>query len=100
MRAQESDSAYRLGGYHPVRPGDVYNNCYCVEDKLGYGAFSTVWRCWDKKRERFVATKISKSALVYTNTAKYERRVRVIVHSSKYHLYTFVAANRHSTFDG
>ena len=35
------------GGYHPVQIGDVYNKCYCVIRKLGWGHFSTVWLCWD-----------------------------------------------------
>ncbi len=32
-----------LGGYHPVKIGDLYNNQYLVEKKLGWGHFSTVW---------------------------------------------------------
>lgn len=36
------------GGYHPVKIGDVYNNKYVVEKKLGWGHFSTVWLASDK----------------------------------------------------
>ena len=37
-----------IGGYHPVRLGEVYNNNYIVIRKLGWGHFSTVWCCWDR----------------------------------------------------
>jgi len=36
-----------LGGYHPVKIGDLYNGKYHVIRKLGWGHFSTVWLCWD-----------------------------------------------------
>jgi len=38
-----------LGGYHPVKIGDVYHSRYQVVRKLGWGHFSTVWLCWDLK---------------------------------------------------
>ena len=37
------------GGYHPVEIGDIYNGRYHVIRKLGWGHFSTVWLCRDKK---------------------------------------------------
>lgn len=43
----ESRSDYRKGGYHPVKIGDIYNNRFRVEQKLGWGHFSTVWFCTD-----------------------------------------------------
>ncbi len=36
-----------LGGYHPVKIGDLFHNRYHVVRKLGWGHFSTVWLCWD-----------------------------------------------------
>lgn len=36
-----------VGGYHPVKIGDLYNGKYHVIRKLGWGHFSTVWLCWD-----------------------------------------------------
>ena len=66
---EDSDSkAYGLGGYLRVRVGDVLNQRYIVEEKLGWGHFSTVWLTIDRlspksdKRHRFVALKIQKSA--------------------------------------
>ena len=38
-----------LGGYHPVRVGDLFNNRYSIIRKLGWGHFSTVWLAWDVK---------------------------------------------------
>lgn len=44
----EGTQHYRRGGYHAVRVGDTFNNgCYVVQDKLGWGHFSTVWLAWD-----------------------------------------------------
>lgn len=40
---------YRVGGYCPVQKGDSFKDeRYTVIDKLGWGQFSTVWRCRDK----------------------------------------------------
>ena len=38
-----------VGGYHPVKIGDLFVNRYHVIRKLGWGHFSTVWLCWDLK---------------------------------------------------
>jgi hypothetical protein len=40
---EEGQEAYRLGGFHPVRIGELYNGQYKVLRKLGYGSYSTVW---------------------------------------------------------
>ena len=32
-----------MGGYHPVKVGEVYHARYRVAKKLGWGHFSTVW---------------------------------------------------------
>ena len=54
-----------------------FNNRYCVATKLGWGHFSTVWMVYDTKAKHnktpdFVAMKIQKSALHYTDAAKDE----------------------------
>lgn len=36
-----------IGGYHPVKIGDLFKERYHVVRKLGWGHFSTVWLCWD-----------------------------------------------------
>lgn len=45
---------YKKGGYHPVNIGDIYNDRYRVEAKLGWGHFSTVWLATDLKSVRSV----------------------------------------------
>ena len=53
IRENNSQSSYFLflfiGGYHPVKIGDLFHNRYHVVRKLGWGHFSTVWLCWDLK---------------------------------------------------
>ena len=91
---EEGDDEYRPGGYHPVQIGDKFNKQYTVINKLGWGHFSTVWLCYDKKAiitqssasvsaavsaaiapadvtstHPYIALKIQKSALQYTEAA-------------------------------
>ena len=66
---QEDVEDYCRGGYHPVKIGDVFENKYKVLRKLGWGHFSTVWLCWNSVDKRFVALKVVKSAVHYTETA-------------------------------
>jgi serine/threonine-protein kinase SRPK3 len=40
---EEGRDAYRPGGFHPVYIGDVYADRYKIMNKIGYGAYSTVW---------------------------------------------------------
>lgn len=63
---------YGKGGYHPVKIGDVYNDRYRVEHKLGYGQFSTVWFCFDIDTSTYVALKIIRSHSLYAHAAKAE----------------------------
>jgi serine/threonine protein kinase len=63
-----------VGGYHHVNIGDKFNARYNVVEKLGWGHFSTVWMCWDKKAaergtSEFIALKIQKSAAHYREAA-------------------------------
>ncbi|KAI9820027.1 MAG: hypothetical protein M1827_006598 [Pycnora praestabilis] len=50
---------YKEGGLHPVHLGEVYNDRYKILNKLGSGAFSTVWFAKDTtvKTRRYVALK-------------------------------------------
>ncbi|KAA0174476.1 hypothetical protein FNF27_04072 [Cafeteria roenbergensis] len=66
----EGWDGYKPGGYHPVKVGEVYNERYRVLQKLGWGHFSTVWRCADMADGgRIVALKVQKSASHYTEAA-------------------------------
>ncbi|CAG9759306.1 unnamed protein product [Ceutorhynchus assimilis] len=66
---QEKSAHYKKGGYHPVKIGDEYCERYYVIRKLGFGTYSTVWLCWDKKDEHFVALKIQESSSTYSGIA-------------------------------
>ncbi|KAH9510480.1 SRSF protein kinase 2 [Dermatophagoides farinae] len=71
-REQEDRIDYKLGGYHPLKIFDVLKGRYSAILKLGWGHFSTVWLCWDMKEKIFVAIKVVKSAVKYTETANDE----------------------------
>lgn len=57
---QEDLEDYIVGGYHPVKKGDVFNGEYKVVSKLGWGHFSTVWLAVQKRyvlmKELFIYT--------------------------------------------
>ncbi|GMS87041.1 hypothetical protein PENTCL1PPCAC_9216, partial [Pristionchus entomophagus] len=63
---------YVPGGYHPVAIGDVYNGMYQVIAKLGFGRFSTVWKCKKAHTEQLFALKIVKSAPKFAQPARDE----------------------------
>jgi serine/threonine-protein kinase SRPK3 len=42
-KIEDGTEVYRQGGFHPVYIGDVFNDRYKVLNKIGYGAYSTVW---------------------------------------------------------
>ena len=69
---QEDQSQYKKGGYHPTEIGDLLLNRYLIKKKIGWGQFSTVWLCFDSETNSYVALKIQKSALYYTNAAEAE----------------------------
>ncbi|CAF1416847.1 unnamed protein product [Adineta steineri] len=79
---QEDPKDYCKGGYHPVTIGSTFNQRYHVIRKLGWGHFSTVWLCWDRKGSRFVAMKVVKSAKHYTETALDEIKLLTNVRES------------------
>jgi serine/threonine-protein kinase SRPK3 len=65
---------FLTGGYHPVKIGEVYNDRYTIERKLGWGHFSTVWLASDAHvpddhPHKLVAVKVQKSAQHYTEAA-------------------------------
>jgi len=74
----EGEEDYKVGGYHRVKVGEVYNQRYVVIKKLGWGHFSTVWMVKDKQLKTvspkgnkllFYAIKVQKSAEHYTEAA-------------------------------
>ncbi|XP_061641577.1 SRSF protein kinase 2-like [Phyllopteryx taeniolatus] len=79
---QENPEDYGIGGYYPVEIGEIFEDRYQVVKKLGWGHFSTVWLCWHMVRRRFVALKVVKSALMYTETAMDEIKLLKCVRDS------------------
>ncbi|KAH8341658.1 hypothetical protein KR074_001476, partial [Drosophila pseudoananassae] len=82
---EESQTEYRVGGYHPVAVGDIFQNRYYAIYKLGWGHFSTVWLCFDSKTEQYCAIKVVKSAEHFTETARDEIRLLRTVSDSYWH---------------
>lgn len=54
----ENLSAYRPGGYHPIKINDCLHNRYRIVHKLGYGTFSTAWLAVDEQVSKYVAIKV------------------------------------------
>ncbi|XP_037535216.1 SRSF protein kinase 2-like [Nematolebias whitei] len=79
---QENPADYDVGGYYPVRTGEMFVDRYQVVKKLGWGHFSTVWLCWDMLTRRFVALKVVKSAETFTETAQDEIKLLKCVRES------------------
>ena len=64
----EGDEGYVKGGYHKVSIGDKFNNRYIVIRKLGWGHFSTVWLCYNKKSKHSSAVP---SSATITNSSNH-----------------------------
>ncbi|KAH7907721.1 kinase-like domain-containing protein, partial [Hygrophoropsis aurantiaca] len=54
----ENVNKYRKGGYHPVHIGDIIHDRYRVVNKLGHGAYSTVWLVKDDSVGRHASLKV------------------------------------------
>ncbi|GLH14738.1 SRSF protein kinase 3 [Gryllus bimaculatus] len=79
---EEQRSKIWIGGYCHIRIGDILNDRYIVIRKLGWGHFSTVWLCYDKKDKRYVAMKVVKSASHYRYAAQDEVKMLQNVYGS------------------
>ncbi|PPQ86170.1 hypothetical protein CVT24_002445 [Panaeolus cyanescens] len=54
----EPQQRYQKGGYHPVHPGEIYNDRYRVIHKLGWGISSTIWLVQDTRSQSMAAMKV------------------------------------------
>jgi serine/threonine protein kinase len=79
--AEPLDRYYKglQGLYYPIRIGQVLDQTYRIEHKLGHGGFSTVWLAYDMKNKRNVALKI----IVPGNVGENELRVQNKIISTK-----------------
>ncbi|XP_050530551.1 SRSF protein kinase 2-like isoform X2 [Daktulosphaira vitifoliae] len=71
---------YKENSYFPVRIGSVINERYHIVKKLGWGHFSIVWLAWDVVSHSFLALKVVKSAVDYTESALDEIRMLKCIH--------------------
>ncbi|XWW96282.1 hypothetical protein V2A60_004255 [Cordyceps javanica] len=77
---EEGRDAYHAGGFHPVYVDDILGSRYIVRNKLGYGAYSTVWLARDTNREcghehQHVAVKVLSGECYYTENDIFEREI-------------------------
>lgn len=80
----EDKEDYRIGGYHCVEVGEVFDQGrYIVLQKLGWGHFSTVWLCYDVKMKRHCAIKVQKSDPSYTEAALDEISILDVVSAER-----------------
>ncbi|KAJ6169706.1 hypothetical protein N7497_002549 [Penicillium chrysogenum] len=68
IKGVETLELYQPGGYHPVMVGDVLHDRYHIADKLGFGAYSTVWLARDTRLNRYVTLKVSIADMVQRET--------------------------------
>ncbi|KAH7364226.1 kinase domain-containing protein [Rhexocercosporidium sp. MPI-PUGE-AT-0058] len=54
----EEETMPTYGVYYPVHFGELFKSRYEVLSKLGYGANSTVWFCWDLDQHKYAALKV------------------------------------------
>lgn len=80
----EDEHDYRVGGYHTTKIGERFDNGrYIVLQKLGWGHFSTVWLCYDFKKEHHCAVKVQKSDPSYTDAAWDEVTLLDVINTNK-----------------
>ncbi|KAF8149448.1 kinase-like domain-containing protein [Crassisporium funariophilum] len=51
-------SYYCKGGYHPIHINDIFHQRYRIVNKLGYGAYATVWLVEDLMSKRYASLKV------------------------------------------
>ena len=54
----EPIARYCNGGFHPIHINDVLHNRYRIVNKLGYGAYGTIWLVEDLNSGRCAALKV------------------------------------------
>ena len=52
---------YDTGGFCPIKIGEILNGKYEIISYLGSGAYSTVWKCFNKSNSEHYAIKITKA---------------------------------------
>jgi serine/threonine-protein kinase SRPK3 len=68
----EPIACYRKGGFHPIHIDDVLHNRYRIVNKLGYGAYGTIWLVEDLNSGRCAALKVLASEVSKNSEVKSE----------------------------
>jgi serine/threonine-protein kinase SRPK3 len=68
----EPIASYRKGGFHPIHIDDVLQNRYRIVNKLGYGAYGTIWLVEDLNSGRCAALKVLAAEVSKGSEAKSE----------------------------
>ncbi|KAJ1605973.1 protein kinase-like protein [Cryptosporidium canis] len=94
----ESQEDYKVGGYHPVSVGEVYNGRYLIVSKLGWGHFSTVWLAVDtlSSPAAYFALKFQKGAQEYRQAAYDEMEILAATKRNSRGEEWLESLNRHS----
>lgn len=58
MPCVERVRLYSKGGFHPIHINDVLHNHYRIANKLGYGAYTTVWLVEDLHSGKYASLKV------------------------------------------
>ncbi|KAL0930689.1 serine/threonine protein kinase [Colletotrichum truncatum] len=83
---EEGYHVYHHGGFHPVYIGDVYNDSYEVLNKIGYGAYSTVWLVRNLRKDKddahgFLALKVLSAESYGAEKDIFEREILIRLRS-------------------
>jgi serine/threonine protein kinase len=84
-RYDTEDNEYVL---YPIHLGEVLNERYLVEHKLGFGGGSTVWMAFDLQDERDVALKVMAPGEWGDNETRIQDEIKTVQDTSRLVLYT------------
>ncbi|OJD24298.1 CMGC/SRPK protein kinase [Blastomyces percursus] len=78
---EETLPYYKPEHYYPVNIGDVYETRYQVAGKIGYGAYSTSWLCWDLLDNKYKVLKVTTSLSKFPTAT--DRELKIYEHLMK-----------------
>ena len=75
LEEYKKNHEYDIGGYCPINIGDILHNKYEIISYLGSGAYSTVYKVFNKENSEYYAIKITKSNKDDSNVAENELNI-------------------------
>jgi serine/threonine-protein kinase SRPK3 len=76
----EPIECYRKGGFHPIHIDDVLQNRYRIVNKLGYGAYGTIWLVEDLDSGRCAALKVLAAEADKDSDSEVKSEVAILRH--------------------